>query len=71
MEIGVVRVAEDKDFSSLKELLDNHIGWKLDYHKGPIKVWTKTLPNTNFKMIKVKIFIILCFDFTKRKTVFI
>ncbi|XP_073990807.1 START domain-containing protein 10-like isoform X2 [Rhodnius prolixus] len=53
MEIGVVRVAEDKDFSSLKELLDNHIGWKLDYHKGPIKVWTKTLPNTNFKMIKV------------------
>ncbi|KAK9508225.1 hypothetical protein O3M35_007933 [Rhynocoris fuscipes] len=53
MEIGVVRVAEDKDFSSLKELLDNHEDWKLDYHKGPIKVWTKTLPNTNFKMIKV------------------
>ncbi|KAL1139479.1 hypothetical protein AAG570_006463 [Ranatra chinensis] len=53
MDVGVVSVAEDKDFSNLKELVDNHSGWKLDYNKGAIKVWTKALTNTNFKMIKV------------------
>ncbi|XP_014273438.1 START domain-containing protein 10 [Halyomorpha halys] len=53
MEVGAVRVAEDSDFSSLKDLLDCHTDWKLDYNKGPIKVWTKGLHNTNFKMIKV------------------
>lgn len=55
MEVGAVRVAEDSDFSSLKDLLDCHTDWKLDYNKGPIKVWTKGLRNTNFKMIKVSL----------------
>lgn len=53
MEVGVVRVAEDKDFLGLKDLLDSHTEWKLDFNKGALKVWTKILPNTNFKMIKV------------------
>ncbi|BES94067.1 StAR-related lipid transfer (START) domain containing 10 [Nesidiocoris tenuis] len=53
MDVGVVRVAEDKDFLNLKQLLDGGNDWKLDYDKDPIKVWTKTSDNTNFKMIKV------------------
>ncbi|XP_054261411.1 START domain-containing protein 10-like isoform X2 [Macrosteles quadrilineatus] len=54
MEVGQVKVAEDKDFENLKYLLDNHTGWKLDYTKTTIKVWTKNVSNTNFKMVKVK-----------------
>lgn len=54
MDVGVVRVAEDKDFLNLKQLLDGGNDWKLDYDKDPIKVWTKTSDNTNFKMIKVR-----------------
>jgi len=53
MDVGIVKVAEDKDFTNFKELLDCHTGWKLDYNKTTTKVWTKTLPNTNFKMVKV------------------
>ncbi|KAJ9598206.1 hypothetical protein L9F63_011110 [Diploptera punctata] len=53
MDIGVVRVAEDQDFEKLKKLVDDHSGWKLDYNKSSTKVWTKSIPKTNFKMIKV------------------
>lgn len=53
MEVGQVKVAEDKDFENLKLLVDNHKGWKLDYSKSNINVWTKNVSNTNFKMIKV------------------
>lgn len=53
MEVGQVKVAEDKDFENLKWLVDNHTDWKLDYSKGTIKVWTKIVSNTNFKMVKV------------------
>lgn len=54
MDVGVVKVAEDKDFENLKALIDNHAGWKLDYNKGTTKVWTKAAASTNFKMVKVK-----------------
>ncbi|KAG8303107.1 START domain-containing protein 10-like [Homalodisca vitripennis] len=54
MEVGQVKVAEDKDFENLKLLVDNHSGWKLDYSKNNIHVWTKNVSNTNFKMVKVK-----------------
>ena len=53
MDVGIVRVAEDQDFEKLKQLIDDHTGWKLDYNKSPTKVWTKSIPKTNFKMIKV------------------
>lgn len=59
MDVGVVKVAEDKDFENLKELIDNHVGWKLDYNKGATKVWTKSAASTNFKMVKVKIRLLL------------
>ncbi|XP_049940061.1 START domain-containing protein 10-like isoform X3 [Schistocerca serialis cubense] len=53
MEVGVVKVADDLDFEKLKQLLDNHNGWKLDYSKDAVKVWTKSVVDTSFKMIKV------------------
>lgn len=53
MDVGIVKVAEDKDFENLKTLIDNHDGWKIEYNKPATKVWTKTLQGTNFKMVKV------------------
>ncbi|GLH05203.1 Uncharacterized protein GBIM_10807 [Gryllus bimaculatus] len=53
MDVGVVRVAEDSDFERLKEYLDNHTGWKLEYGKEDTRVWTKSVEHTNFKMIKL------------------
>lgn len=53
MDVGVVKVAEDQDFEKLKKLIDDHTGWKLDYNKSSTKVWTKSIPTTSFKMIKV------------------
>lgn len=54
MEVGVVRVAEDGDFSRLKTLVDSHEGWKLEYNKPDIQVFTKaTDDKCNFKLIKI------------------
>lgn len=53
MDVGVVKVAEDRDFEKLKKLIDDHTGWKLDYNKSSTKVWTKCIPSTSFKMIKI------------------
>ncbi|CAH1101313.1 unnamed protein product [Psylliodes chrysocephalus] len=55
MEPGIVKIADDADFDMLKNLIDDHTNWKLDYDKGDeTKVWTKTTPNTSFKMVKVQ-----------------
>ena len=42
MEVGEVRVAEDKDFELLKVYLNRNDGWKLEYDKNAIAVWTRT-----------------------------
>jgi hypothetical protein len=53
MDVGVVKVAEDQDFEKMTKLIDDHAGGKLDYNKSSTKVWTKSIPTTSFKMIKV------------------
>ncbi|XP_050310632.1 START domain-containing protein 10-like isoform X2 [Anthonomus grandis grandis] len=55
MEVGVVKIAEDSDFCTLKYLVDCHEGWKLDYDSKSdnTRVWTKSTQATNFKMVKV------------------
>ncbi|XP_019763057.1 START domain-containing protein 10 isoform X2 [Dendroctonus ponderosae] len=55
MDVGIVKIAEDSDFCNLKRLVDDHDGWKLEYDSNSenIKVWTKSTPATNFKMVKV------------------
>ncbi|XP_077286055.1 START domain-containing protein 10-like [Arctopsyche grandis] len=45
MEVGVVRVADDGDFTRLKRLIDEHRGWRPDYDKGGVHVWTRPDPH--------------------------
>ncbi|KAJ8917663.1 hypothetical protein NQ315_005110 [Exocentrus adspersus] len=55
MEPGVVKIAEDSDFDMLKMLVDDHTNWRLEYDQGiEAKVWTKSTPNCNFRMVKVQ-----------------
>ena len=53
MQIGEVRVAEDADFEKLKSLCDINDGWKCEYKKGDISVYTKSNDVSDFKMFKV------------------
>lgn len=53
MDIGVVKIAEDRDFEKLKQLYDDNNNWKLDYNKPDLSVWTKSVPGISFRMVKV------------------
>ncbi|CAN8012153.1 unnamed protein product [Ixodes pacificus] len=53
MDVGEVRVADDGDFERLRNLTDEHDGWKVEYEKRDTKVWTKGTEQTQFKMIKL------------------
>ncbi|CAG9760476.1 unnamed protein product [Ceutorhynchus assimilis] len=57
MEVGVVKIAEDSDFTTLKYLVDTHEGWNLEYDTDgkadKTKVWTKSTAESHFKMVKV------------------
>ncbi|XP_071561047.1 START domain-containing protein 10-like isoform X1 [Temnothorax nylanderi] len=54
MDIGVVKIAEDKDFEKLKQLYDDNNNWKLDYNKPDLSVWTKSVPGISFRMVKIR-----------------
>ncbi|KAJ8298162.1 hypothetical protein KUTeg_024693 [Tegillarca granosa] len=54
MEIGEVRVAEDTDFLKLKSLCEDTEGWKQEYNKQNVSVWTKNNDVSSFKMVKVR-----------------
>ncbi|XP_070154658.1 START domain-containing protein 10 [Polyergus mexicanus] len=54
MDIGVVKIAEDKDFEILKKLYDDNNDWKLDYNKPDLSVWTKCVRGISFKMVKIR-----------------
>ena len=57
MNVGTVKIAEDKDFQVLKTYLSScDDEWTLQYEKPNTKVWTKSPPqeqNISFKLIKV------------------
>lgn len=53
MDVGEVRVADDRDFERLKSLAVKHDGWKVEYKKKDTTVWTKTTPQSEFKIIKL------------------
>lgn len=56
MEVGVVRVAEDGDFARLKGLVDDHQGWRREYDKGGVRVWSRppdSEANTSLNLVKV------------------
>ena len=56
MQIGEVRAAEDADFQHVRKLCYCHDGWKQDYKKNSITVWSKANEVSDFKMIKVRTF---------------
>lgn len=53
MDVGLIKIAEDKDFEKLKKLYDDNNDWRLDYNKPDLSVWTKTVPGISFRMVKV------------------
>lgn len=56
MDIGIVKIAEDKDFEKLKQLYDDNNEWRLDYNKPDLSVWTKSVRGISFRMVKVCFF---------------
>ena len=62
MNVGTVKIAEDKDFQVLKTYLSScDDEWTLQYEKPNTKVWTKSPPqeqNISFKLIKVIYFML-------------
>ncbi|VDO17090.1 unnamed protein product [Brugia timori] len=55
---------DDNDFNYINELCENHSGWNIAYNKDIIKIWTKSVPNSNLHMIKVIVnFLINNFSF--------
>lgn len=54
MDIGIVKIAEDKDFEKLKQLYDDNNEWRLDYNKPDLSVWTKSVPGISFRMVKIR-----------------
>ncbi|XP_076667795.1 START domain-containing protein 10 [Andrena cerasifolii] len=54
MDIGIVKIAEDKDFEKLKQLYDDNNEWRLDYNKPDLSVWTKTVPGISFRIVKIR-----------------
>ena len=53
MDVGEVRVAEDKDFELLKIYLSRNDGWRLEYDKEDVAVWTRPSEGSDFNMIRV------------------
>ena len=53
MDVGEVRVAEDRDFELLKIYLSRNDGWRLEYDKEDVAVWTRPSEGSDFNMIRV------------------
>ena len=57
MNVGEVRVAEDRDFELLKIYLQRNDGWRMEYERGDTAVWSRSPPQdlngSAFKMIRV------------------
>lgn len=53
MPVLVAKIADDSDFSTLKNMVDQHDDWTLEYDKNQIKVWTKSVSDISFNMVKV------------------
>jgi len=53
MEVGEIKIAEDSDFQHFRKIIDNHEDWEMNYSRDDTKVWTKSVPGIEFKMVKV------------------
>lgn len=51
----MIKIAEDSDFQHFRKIIDNHADWDLNYSRDDTKVWTKSVPGIEFKMVKVSL----------------
>lgn len=51
---GEVKVPEDSDFMTFKNMCNQNDDWKQEVNKNQTAVWTKTNELSNFKMVKVQ-----------------
>jgi StAR-related lipid transfer protein 10 len=54
IEFIMARIAEDKDFDYLKQLVDESAGWILELDKADTKVWTRPIDGCSFQMVKIQ-----------------
>jgi hypothetical protein len=54
IEYIMARIAEDKDFDHLKQLIDDSEGWILELDKSDTKVWTRPIEGCSFQMVKIQ-----------------
>ncbi|XP_037911331.1 START domain-containing protein 10-like isoform X2 [Hermetia illucens] len=47
------RIADDNDFASLRDAINDHKGWALEIDKDNIQVWTRPVSGCNFNMVKI------------------
>ena len=50
---GEVKIPEDSDFMSFKNMCNQNDDWKQEVNKNQTAVWTKANDLSNFKMVKV------------------
>jgi len=55
MKLNEVSIPEDSDFASFRRLCDDNTGWELALAKKNFRVWTKSTPETNFRMLKIRV----------------
>lgn len=63
MKVGVVKIAEDEDFTNLKQLIDDNTGWDLEYNKSEMQLYTRKTDgaasngktDNSFKQLKVSV----------------
>ena len=59
MDLGVVRVADDEDFTAFRRLVDGTDGWAKKFDKNGTRVWLHNNSDTEtarVRMIKVGTF---------------
>lgn len=50
---GEARVADDKDFQTLNDLLSAEQGWSLEYEKDGVRVWAEDAAHGALRTVKV------------------
>lgn len=55
MQVGEIRPATVDDFKQLLDIVFSHEGWESKPDKAGVKVWTKSMPSSPVKMIKLAV----------------
>ncbi|CAF0760664.1 unnamed protein product [Brachionus calyciflorus] len=53
-KLGEVVIPTDQDYEYIRKLCEDNQGWKIDYEKNNLKVWTKQNDLSQFNMIRAR-----------------